>query len=230
MNLEGGNRRPQRVRVNVLISAFLALLALALWWYPKWDLPYPDQPEMGRRWYRGFGLVDDRSIAGKLYYRIDEVLTLPEDGVCHIEFRYGREKHPFIARYPNGNIRAKGLCKVALIDGQPYAMDMTRISDAEYYSPDGKTKTVVQDGTGVETFWSADGVKVWEVHLENGKRTELKTWYRNGNRQIWAPHFKDGRVHGGEYHYNEDGTLRVIIYYENGFEKRRETPSKTASN
>jgi len=184
---------------------------------------------MGLRWYRGFGLCDQPNILGKLYYRLDEVLTLPEDGLCHIDFRYGQEKHPFIAKYPDGRIRAKGLCKVIVDEytGQPRGMDVTQVTDAEYYSPDGKTKTVVQGGTGVETLWSRDGVKVWEVRLENGRRMELKTWYCNGKLQMWAPHFKDGKQDGPVYRYNEDGTLRVIVYYENGFEIGRKRPGAT---
>jgi|GEM_PF-3148789 len=142
MILQRRNRRSLLFARSVLILAFFGSLVLAVWWFPKSDIPYPDQPSMGLRWYRGFGLCDQPNILGKLYYRLDEVLTLPEDGLCHIDFRYGQEKHPFIAKYPDGRIRAKGLCKVIVDEytGQPRGMDVTQVTDAEYYSPDGKTK------------------------------------------------------------------------------------------
>lgn len=229
MNLLGSTHRRRLVRLMLLISTFVVLILLVVWWLPKWDYIYLNQPWAGVRWYRGFGLCDQPNILGKLYYRIDHVLTFPEDGICHIEFSYNREKHPFIAWYPDGKLRAKGICKV-IIDSntnQPEFMDTTAIPDAEYYSPDGKIKTTVRNGTGVETYWSWDGVKVWELHLENGKRTQLRTWRRNGTLHMFAPCFKDNHHHGPVYFYDENGKVRLIIYYENGFEVKREKPITT---
>jgi len=202
------------------VGCGLAAVLIGWWWYPKKDKFFPDEPLGAIRYYRGFGLTDKPSIAGKRYYRLDVVLTCPEDGRCEVDFRYGREKHPFIALYPYGTIRAKGYCTVVLDHfGQP--IDIGQITDGVFYSPSGRITTEVRDGTGVETYWSYAGIKIWEAHLKGGHRTRLTMWHRNGQLQMLVPKYKDGLRHGPVRYYAADGSLRCIVIFDKGLEVQR---------
>ncbi len=160
---------------------------VGVWWYPKvqpFNLADPLSPV---RYYRGFGLTGKRGLFGKNFYRIDVVLTVPEDGWCKIDYRDGCDTHPFIAYYPDGGLRAKGYCTVTYDHlGQP--MDLRKIVDARFHSPDGSLSSAVRNGSGVETYWTVDGIKLWEALRDNCQPTKITLWHRDGQlNRTWSP-------------------------------------------
>jgi hypothetical protein len=206
--------------MRYLLALCLPLLCLVLlvvlWCYPKTQQFNLADPLSDVRYYRGFGLTDERGLFGKYYYRIDTVLTLPEDGVCTIDYTDGSETHPFFACYPDGRIRAKGHCKVTL-DNLRQPISMQNIIDGVFLSPDGSITSQIEDGTGVETYWTFDGIKIWEASKVMSQATRVTMWHRNGQLYV-VEHYKHGKKDGNFRFYAPDGALNRTEVFEDGKE------------
>ncbi len=211
-----------RKLAGLYLFAFCLLctsLLAAAWWYPKMNRNGLANPLGSIRHYRGFWLTDSRGLLGVNVFRIDVILTLPEDGSCMIEYRHGSEAHPFIAYYPDGQLRARGYCKVTY-DHLGLPKDMGDIVDGTFVSPDGNIASELRGGTGIETFFTADGVKIWEAKQREGRRSRVTVWHRNGQIRV-AETYTDGKRHGTFRYYSENGALRGTIMYKDGFEIER---------
>jgi len=199
----------------VAVLGLCLMLILALLWHPRTS-------KLGE-WcyghYRGLGLTDDPGLLGKSYFRIEDVLTLPEDGSCSIDCADRKQSCPFVAHYPDGKIRARGRCDL-LLDELEQPMGMGRITEGVFFDPTGTCTSRVQNGTGTETFWTFDGTKVWEARLQNSKRLKLTIWHRNGQLHT-VYHYKNGRKHGSSDFYTEDGSLKASIIFADGLEVER---------
>lgn len=212
------------VFVWLAIGASLTLV-LVFYWYPKSVL----LDDGGRLFFHGFGVEDTRdTVLGRYYTRASFSITSPEDGVCEADLtrvveKDGREFYGFVAHYPNGRIRARGLGEVIIstgqVDGQGIVMrpsvSLLDVAEGTFYHPQDNGQSIVRDGTGVETFWTHDGTKVWELELEGFQRRKLRVWHRNG--QLRAEYaFKDGKKHGTVEFFDAGGNTAGTITYQDG--------------
>lgn len=210
-----------------VFMAILVVLGTALgWWWPKAQQFDFDSDMFG--YYRGLGIVEEDSLFfGKSYY----LITWKDDGDWNVWYRrpgYNR----FQSFYKNGNIRAQGECFVKLL-GAHYrpAPDIENVKSGRYFKPDGTLSSEVKNGTGLQTYWLNDGVKVWEVEVSDFKRVRHSRWYRNGQLQQTLDYVQgalegplvsyypsgerktEGAYSGGErvgrwVRYNRDGTIK----------------------
>ncbi|MHB8974983.1 MAG: toxin-antitoxin system YwqK family antitoxin [Pirellulaceae bacterium] len=191
----------------------------------------------GTLFYRGFGIeTTEGTVLGRRYTRAVFAITVPEDGFCEVDFarsvtKRGTEYYPFIANYPDGSARAKGIGRFTITDGfvdregnrlQP-SVALIKSGEGVFFQAGENVRSAVRDGTGVETFWTHAGVKVWELNLRDYEREKLTTWHRNGKLKAEYA-FKDGSIHGIVRFYDPSGNLAVTVVYEDGKEKERSPP------
>jgi hypothetical protein len=135
-----------KVTVTLGMSFLLLTLLVAGWWYPKHNKFNLSDPYSIDLYYRGFGLTEQPGLFGKNYYLIKTILTYPEDGLCYIEC-CDKKNNPFLAYYPNGNIRAKGSC-ILSYDQNRQPMCVLYVEDGIFYRPDEKTTSEMYNGAG----------------------------------------------------------------------------------
>jgi hypothetical protein len=158
-------------------------------------------------YYYGFGLDDNPGIFGRNYYRVRLAPRRDEDGFTDVAFA-GEGWNSFRGTYPNGTLREEGVCWVMLNFGTEPFPDLHTVKDGKYYDPNGKFGSEVKDGNGIQTYWSCNGTKVWELELKHYKRVHHAMWYDNGQLMTERKYLDD----------REDGPF--VSYYPSGAKNR----------
>jgi hypothetical protein len=202
------------LRTLLLIPTLFALVVAILWAWPKSRGLSIGLDYIGH--YRGLGLWEGPGPFGRSYYRLTFHSTDAEDGLCEVYFSgYGFNR--FREKYPNGVFRQEGECLVEP-NGFPEAdplPDIHHVKWGKHYRPDGSLGSEIRDGTGVQIFWSPEGVKLWELELRNFQRVRLCWWYRSGKLML-KQFYLDGLDHGPYVTYYPDGTKRSEGEYFRG--------------
>jgi hypothetical protein len=166
-----------RVRTALLLVAIGACIAGAIINYPR-SMPLPINESMYTGYYTGLGLTDDVSPVGRRFYRVHV-----EDKPCgywEVDFR-AAGYNPYRGYYPSGVLRESGECLVEILGSPRYpAPDNHAIRNARFYRPDGMLGSVVEDGTGVQTYWYPDGKLRWRLELRDYVRVQSELWDQNG--------------------------------------------------
>lgn len=66
------------------------------------------------------------------------------------------------------------------------------------------------------SLWSK-GVKIWEAHLKDYKRTKIISWSRQGKLEF-VQHYTDGVLHGDFVVYHPNGQVHKSGRYRHGDE------------
>ena len=203
------------LRTLLLIPTLFALVVSLLWAWPKSRGLSVSPTFIGH--YRGLGLWEGPGLFGRSYYRITFSSTDPEDGLCEVYFSgYGFNR--FRGEYPNGVLREEGECLVEPNgDSEDPMPDIHQVKWGNYYRPDGSLGSEIRDGTGVQIYWSREGVKLWELELRNFQRVRVSWWYPNG-KLLMKQTYLDGLVHGPYVSYYPDGTKKSEGEYSRGEE------------
>jgi hypothetical protein len=161
-----------------------------------------------------------------LHYEFNEAWALSREGDIAPESSGGTIRK-YRETYPAGAIRATWSARICpngryLLDGP----------ETTYYQ-NGKTEREITytsgRKTGVETFWSMDGTKLWSWmhHPESNASTWVHYW-NNGRKRIesnWntQPPARDNKrafsglvANGPAYHWNADGTAAAAYNFTNG--------------
>ncbi len=202
------------------------------WSYPKSQVLEFSPTMVGH--YRGFGILpDDTFLLGRSYYHVTE--THRE---AYFEIQY---RHPgynsFQGFYNDGTLREEGECFVEPLGfyNQP-CPDISNVRTGKCYKPDGTLGSEIKNGSGVQIYWTDEGVKTWELEVRDFKRVRHSMWYPNG-QLLDMQKYRDGRVDGpfvtyyssgaknteGAYslgdrvgkwvRYNEDGSIKAVEDY-----------------
>lgn len=199
-------RRDAIGKIAWLILVLLIPVGMFCWWF--WPKTQPFEFGGGRTgYYRGLGLVEsDAFFVGKSYY----LVNCPTDNGAYCEVRFrGTGYNDFRGYYQDGRLREEGECFVELLGfhDRPYP-DFNNVRSGRYYKPDGTIGSRIEDGTGIQTYWTADGTKTWELELRRHKRVRLSWWYPNG--QIMTRYtYVDGKRHGPFVSYYSSGKKKT---------------------
>jgi len=199
----------KKIIVNVLILVFMGLTGWCL--YPK-AMPHP-MGGMFTAYYKGFGLPGASGLLGKHWGRVE---MLVDDGTKFV-FQFKKEGYnPFKGYYPDGTISEEGECLVELMGfhNQPYP-DSSSVRTSKCYLPDGTLASKVENGTGIQTYWTPNGVQLWELVLKENVQEKLTRWYPNG-QLIQTQEYVDGKRHGSANAYYQNGDIRFVGSYNFG--------------
>jgi hypothetical protein len=178
----------RRWRPRFSLKVLLALpvvVGLAIWavdFYPK-----PDPLPLGGGcigWYRGMGFAYGPGFLGKRFYKIDYPPAEPE--VYSQLYLSGNQSGYYKAKgwYASGALREEAEYFVEIDDnGIPWP-DIHIVRSGRFLSPDGKEETTVRDGTGTQTYWDENGVKIWELVLEDYSRKRVRLWNQQGELRV----------------------------------------------
>ena len=198
----------------VVIIAVMATVVLLVGWglYPK-SMPHPVNTEYATAYYRGFGVPGAPGLLGRLWGRVE---MSEIDGGTWV-FEYEHEGYNNFRRYyANGDIREEGECWVEIMgfQSQPFPDD-TNLRSCKCYRPDGTLGSEVRNGTGTETGWTAEGVKIWEGVLKDYVRQKHSIWFPNGQLRQ-TQDYAEGNVHGPFKSYYQDGSVETVGAYSFG--------------
>ncbi len=197
--------------IAAILSVIFCGSIFLLWLWPKSCTL--SQSYIAR--YRGFGLdKQDGWLTGRLYYELEYAPTGPNDGLTTIGARPGYNY--FRGYYNNGVLREEGEALIEYIDDCPVMPDSDKIRWAKYYRPDGTLGSEVVDGTGVQTLWTIQGIKVWELKMQKQTRTHLSTWYPNGKLQR-SSDFVNGLEDGKFQSFYPNGQIITAGEYKMGY-------------
>ena len=179
------------LRTILLLPALVGASLAGLWWWPK-SQPLPVNEKYYRGYYRGLGLVDGPGFPGKDFFRV--VVKHIDEGYWEVRFR-GAGYSPYRGYYPNGTLREEGECRVEFygVDQSDPCPDNHDVRWGKYYLPDGRLGSEVRDGSGVQTYWSSNATKVWELELKDFKRRRLTMWKPDGTRLTQEEYDHNGR-------------------------------------
>jgi hypothetical protein len=159
-------------------------------------------------YYYGFGLnAQHPGILGRHYYRVKLAPRSEKEGFTDVDFT-GEGWNRFYGTYPDGTLREEGVCWVMLNSGVEPFPDLHNVKEGKYYDPSGTLGSEIRDGNGVQTYWTCDAVKVWELELKNYKRARVSTWHDNGQLRTERQYRND----------REDGPF--VTYYPSGAKER----------
>ena len=195
----------------LLLALVLVVLGVSAWWvWPK-SQPLTVHPSYVGL-YRGLGLTDDDGFFGKSYYHVTISDEYGRTEVCYSKPGYNR----FRGFYKDGTLRAEGECLVELT-GHPKlpCPDVHSVRFGEYYTPDGTLASEIEDGAGVQTYWTPDGVKTWELELRDFKRVRHAMWYPSG-QLLTKKTYKDGQVDGPFVSFYPSGAKKTEGAYSTG--------------
>ncbi len=131
-------------------------------------------------YYRGFGLGDQPGFFGKNYFG---VRFEGEGAIVDSQF-LSHDTARFVDRFTDGRVRAEGECRIEWINpDEPDPDFWNAVLNAKYYDPQGNLASEIVNGTGVQTYWTSDGAKVWERTVKQGKTSELRRWSPTGEEQ-----------------------------------------------
>ena len=189
----------------------LVLGVFVAWVWPKSQVMGFSPNAVGH--YRGFGIVgEDIFLFARSFYLVTHKTDY---GYYQVQYH-----HPgynsFKGFYNNGALREEGECFVEL-DGaynQP-CPDISDVRIGKYCKPDGTLGSEINDGSGVKTYWTDDGVKIWELERRDFKRVRHSMWYRNG-QLVQTQKYRDGVVDGRFVNYYPSGAKKVEGAYSSG--------------
>ena len=164
----------------ILIVVVISGLA-SYWYYPKsCQISISNSPNLIGT-YRGFGLENKPGFLGKNFFRFSIIDTIFEDGFSWVECHGKEEYCKFLGVYANGQKRMEGECWIEVFNSEGELSPNTdKIKWGKYFKPDGTLASEVVEGDGKKTLWSIDGVKLWEVDIENSKMVKYSMWDRQG--------------------------------------------------
>jgi hypothetical protein len=200
------------MKLRALIIIIVLFLGVFAWWaWPKSHTlscsPYHTSH------YRGFGLPGaEDPVLGKKYYRVTFAY---EDTRLEVEYK-GPRYNNFKRFYPDGTLAEEGKCMVELYDLplQPVP-DESNLLWSKCYKPDGTLCSEVENGTGIQTYWTPQGVKIWELELVDFERARHSMWYPNG--QIHETQaYVGGLVNGSFVSYYPSGAKKTEGAYSKG--------------
>ena len=173
-------------RILVIASAVLVLALLIAWWYaggiePSRAYVTPSghpAPWAAQLLYRGCRIPGTDLVLFKRYYAIVE--KDPGTGLTISVLYQGVGYNPFTAFYADGRIAAEGSCKVTWNDDQ-MLHNIHDLKEGRFYNPQGQQVSCVDNGTGVQTLFHANGTKYWELRLEGFQRRKLTIWNPDGS-------------------------------------------------
>ena len=194
--------------VFLLTTVIAVLLAIPKFWPRQIELTINSR-YMG--FYHGLGLYDGPGYFGRDYYRI--VVTEPGEGYWEVDFN-GLGYNSYRGFYPDGTLRERGTCLV-YDNGSDIAPDRTVVLNGEYFSPDGKLLSKIENGTGEQILCYPDGQPSWELELKDGKRTRVRMWHPNGQLALEET-YRDDRVHGDYIRHYPNGQIRRHGQYTDG--------------
>ena len=161
-----------------------------------------------------------------LHYEFNEAWIISDGNDISPEATGGSLK-TFAEKYPSGEVRVTWSARIC-----PNGRYLLNGPETSFYENGQKEHDVTYENgrkTGVETFWTADGTKLWSWthHPENNTSTWVHYW-ANGRKRIqsnWLtqPKARDldrtfsGLVADGPtYHWNRDGTPAHAYEFKNG--------------
>jgi hypothetical protein len=162
-----------------------------------------------------------------LHYEFNESWALSDVGDMTPQLGGGSIRS-FTEKYPGGAERASWSARIC--DGGRYLLEGTETS--WYANGQKEHEATYHSGRkdGVETFWAADGVKVWSWshQMDNDTSSWIHYW-PNGRKHIeshWSSksrprdlerNFFGLMANGPAYHWNEDGGPAHAYGFTNGF-------------
>ncbi|MBN2023060.1 MAG: hypothetical protein JW809_09730 [Pirellulales bacterium] len=189
--------------VILLIVIGAAIMGACLW--PR-SCPLSVCPECYTGYYRGLD-IGGPGLLGRSFYRLVLPPSDEADGWTEIDYR-GEGWNAFRGTYPDGTLREEGECRVGSNGPDDPAPDIHDVKWGKYHDPKGVIVSEIVDGTGRQTYFAADGTKIWELDLKDGQRTRHAMWAPNG--QITSEQrYIDGKVHGPFVGYYHSGVKRV---------------------
>lgn len=138
-----------------------------------------------------------------------------EAGIIMAEGKYVNEKKDSLWRfYKSGDLSLTEEYKNGVLNGKSIAFfDNGRPSVISFFT-DGKKDSV-------ELEFTKKGKIVKEISYKDGMKNGLFTiYYYDGNKELEGEHFNNEYV-GELKSYNTDGSLRMVMVYENGVEKSK---------
>lgn len=193
----------------IVLATVSAVGAVVSYWVPKSQVLPINDSYVG--YYRGLGMTDESGYFGKNWFRI--VVDDGDGGYWEVHVN-GVGYSPYRGFYSTGELREVGLCMVEKI-GTSIVPDRHDILDGLYYNPEGQLISEIHDGTGKQILLSAEGKPSWELDLINGKYSNAKLWYDNG-QLAYEKHYQNGKEHGISVSYYSNGQLRQRSEYKNG--------------
>jgi hypothetical protein len=161
-----------------------------------------------------------------LQYEMNEAWVFSDAGDIAPETTGGTIKK-FSENYPNGKVRSQWSARIC--PGGRYLLDG---KETDFYENGKKQHEVTYASgrkTGTETFWSADGKKLWnwEHDLKNNRSVWIQFW-PNGKKKsesTWntKPQARDLKrsffglvAEGPAWQWNEDGSVKFSGTFSNG--------------
>lgn len=167
-----------------------------------------------------------------LHYEMNEAWIMSNAGDLTPEASGGVIKE-FSERFPNGKIRAQWSARIC--PGGRYLLDGKEIDFYETGAKQYEVTYVNGRKSGVETFWSRDGKKLWSwSHDLKSNRSVWTQFWSNGRKRVestWntKPEARDlnrsffGFVADGPAHqWDEDGTVKYASFFSKGLLTKRE--------
>jgi hypothetical protein len=169
-----------------------------------------------------------------LHYELNEAWVFSDAGDIAPETSGGSIK-TFSENFPNGKIRSQWSARIT--PGGRYLLDGP---ETDFYDSGAKQhETTYASGrkTGAETFWSADGKKLWswEHDLKNSRSVWTQFW-PNGKKKLestWntKPEARDLKrrffglvADGPARQWNQDGTVKFSGNFSKGLLPEEERP------
>ena len=187
----------KKKNIVLLVYIFIIILIIgglcALWYRGDSELSsvYIDintmkqSPVAPRLLYRGikFPWADGSIVLFKRYYSI-----VHKDNYTGLTTTvlYNKDGYsPFSVFYESGQIAAQGYCMVESEEPNGQILhDTDDVKEAIYYVPDGTDVSKVKDGTGIISLHFPDGLKHWELELDNYERKRVKMWLKDGTLKL----------------------------------------------
>ena len=176
-------------RILIVLLPVALIGGLCAWWWAGGsepsracvDLSGKPIPSAPRLLYHGIKLPKVNSVFLKRYYAIGE--KDPNTGLS-IGVEYDAPGYnPFSIFYLDGTIAGVGSCLVER-NGDQILHNIHDVKDGRFFSPKGELVSTVENGTGVQTLFFADGQKYWELHLKDFHRKKLTMWDRDGSVRL----------------------------------------------
>lgn len=161
-----------------------------------------------------------------LHYELNEAWIFSDAGDIAPE-NSGGEIKKFSENYPNGKIRSKWSARVC-----PHGRYLLSGKETDFYDSGAKQHEVIyQNGrkTGAETFWSADGKKLWSwkhdlknntaiwiQYWPNGREKFESTWNTKPTARDLDRSFFGLVADGPAKQWNDDGSLKFSGNFSNG--------------
>ncbi len=199
---------------GLLGLALLSGVPAIMCFIPK-SMPHPMNEDCITLHYRGLELLDNNGILGRQYTAVTSISS-DDGGEWRGEF-LEEGYNPFERYYPNGTLREEGACSFEIMGFEhcPFP-DWHDLQWSRCYLPDGTLASKVVDGTGTQTLFTPEGVKVWELVLKDYQRVRYTLWYPNGQILGTSQYTIDGFEDGPFVNFHDNGKKRLEGAYKHG--------------